>query len=305
MSRTAQRRTTAGHATSYEPGHRDRAGRLVNVQCKLMRTDSDERAGYAGGAASLNESEWGMLGHSVALSTSDYRPEPPVKGQAQAPVEQKVIQRMDEKAQGEHPLKDPNFLFPIRIMIGGQERKGVFRGNDYFVPVRKGEVFEIWVENRSGQRVLMRLLADGLNTLPEKEMTKGVQSYMVGKRVNLDEARHWELDPADATLYAIRGFFAKVGNEGQLREFLVTDAGDSLAARQKFTDQVGLITAAFYTPVPVQSEPQSHSRGGLGVKLGKQQKVSVGKAGDFKPGNLLSVVNIRYVDAAALENQQN
>ena len=43
-------------------------------------------------------------------------------------------------------MQDPNFPYRIKMMIGGQERKGVFRGNDYFVPVRKGEVYEIWVE---------------------------------------------------------------------------------------------------------------------------------------------------------------
>ena len=64
-------------------------------------------------------------------------------------------------------------------MIGGQERPGVFRGNDMFVPVRKGEVLEIWIENHSGKLTLMRLLVDGLNTLPELEKAKGVATYLV------------------------------------------------------------------------------------------------------------------------------
>lgn len=288
---------------------RNRAGRLVNVQCKLLRTDSDELAGYAGGSAALNESEWGMLGRSVSLSTKDIPAEPSTSANTststssstQTPREQQIIQRMDAKSAGPHPFQDPSFRFPVRLMIGGKERKGVFRGNDYFVPVRKGEVYEIWIENRSGQTVLMRLLVDGLNTLPEKELTKGVQTYVVGKRVNLDEARHWELDPAQGTLFAVRGFVTETGAQGKLREFLVTDADSSLAARQKFTDQIGLITAAFFTAVKPQPEPRS--RGSLGTTLGKERSEQLLEGQHLKPGSLLSVVHLRYVDAATLNTQ--
>jgi len=276
---------------------RNRAGRNVNVLCKLVQTESDETAGYAGGAAVLNESEWAMLGRSVTLDPKDYKPQPSGPGRTQQPLEAQLIKTMDQKAGGAHPLLDPSFAYPIKIMIGGQERKGVARGNDYFVPVRRGEVYEIWVENRSGKTVLMRLLVDGLNTLPERETTKGVLTYVTGKRVNLDEARHWELDPAYSTLYAVRGFVTEVGVEGKLREFLVVDADESLAARQKFTDQVGLITAAFYAPA-------AGSRG-VGTGLGQQRSEEILKAQEGQRcGNLLAVVNIRYVDADALQQQQ-
>lgn len=279
---------------------RNRTGRLVNIQCKLLRTDSDEVAGYTGGAASLNESEWGMLGRSVALSPQETSSEPgaATAGSALPSVEPPVIPRMEQKAQGPHPLRDPKFPFPVRLLVGGKERKGVFRGNDYFVPVRKGEVYEIQVDNRSGSTVLMRLLVDGLNTLPEKEVTKGVQTFVVGKQVNLDEARHWELDPAQGTMFAVRGFVTQVGIQGKLREFLVTDADSSLAARQKFTDQIGLITAAFYTPVKRPSEPRP--RGTLGTTLGQERNEQLLEGERVKPGNLLAVVHIRYVDAAVL-----
>ena len=271
---------------------RNRVGRQVNIQCKLVRTDSDELAGSAGGAAQLNESEWAMLGRSASLSPQDLRPEPTRPGQNAASRTQHIVKRLDQRSDGAHPLSDPNFQFPIKLMIGGHERKGVFRDNDYFVPVRKDEVYELWVENRTKQIVLMRLLVDGLNTLPEKENTKGVISYIVGKRVNLDEAKHWELDPADGPLYAVRGFVSEVGAEGKLREFKVVDADASLAARQKFTDQIGIITAAFYAPA---GESRS-----FGTGLGKERKEEILQAHALKPGNLLSVVHIRYVDADAL-----
>jgi len=268
---------------------RNRAGRTVNIQCKLVRTDSDELAGSAGGAAVLNESEWAMLGRSAALTPQDLRPEPTTSGQKPVSREQQLIKKLDQKSEGAHPMMDTNFPYPVKIMVNNQERKGAFRGNDYFVSLRKGEVYEIWVENRTKQTVMMRLLVDGLNTLPEKEMTKGVQNVVVGKRVNLDEAKPWELDPNYATLYAVRGFVTDLGPQGKLREFVVVDADQSLAARQKFTDQVGLITAAFYAPF-------AGSRG-IGTGLGKERNEEILKAKETKCGNLLAVVNIRYVDA--------
>ncbi len=268
---------------------RNRAGRTVNIQCKLVRTDSDDLAGSAGGAAVLNESEWAMLGRSAALTAQDLRPEVTRPGQKPVSREQQLIKKLDEKSEGAHPLLDPNFSFPVKIMVSGKERKGAFRGNDYFVSLRKGEVYEIWIENRTKQTVMMRLLVDGLNTLPEKETTKGVQSVVIGKRVNLDEAKAWELDPEYATLYAVRGFVTELGPQGKLREFVVVDADQSLAARQKFTDQIGLITAAFYAPA-------TGSRG-IGTGLGKERNEEILKAKESRCGNLLAVVHIRYVDA--------
>ena len=68
--------------------------------------------------------------------------------------------------------------------------------NDCFVMLRNGEEYELWIENRARQTIAMRLLVDGLNTLPEKETdSKGIAAYVIGKPVSLNEARHWALDP--------------------------------------------------------------------------------------------------------------
>lgn len=272
---------------------RNRAGRLVTLQCKLVRTDSDELAGSVGGVAVLNESEWAMLGRSVAVKPEDRRPAFVSPGQSVRPAEDQVIDRMDQRAEGAHPLLDPNFPFKIRLMIGGQQRKGVFRGNDLFIPVHKGEVYEIWVDNPTQQIALMRLLVDGLNTLPEPESTKGVQTVAIGKRVSLEEARHWELDPALGTVFAVRGFVTEVSMQGKLREFVIVDADQSLAARQKFTDQIGLITAAFYAPAGGSRR--------VGTGLGKEREEEIQKAHPLQCGNLLAVVHLRYVETEALE----
>ena len=272
---------------------RSRAGKVVNLQCKLIRTDSDQLAGSVGGVAVLSPNEWAMIGRSVAVKPTDYRRPAQRPGRPEVPQDEPLIEKWDERAEEPHPLLDRSFPFRIKIMIGGKERKPVFRGNDCFVPVRKGEVYEIWVENRRGQTVLMRLLVDGLNTLPEKVTTKGVTTQIVGKRVSLDEARHWILDPERAKVFAVRGFVSEIGIQGKLREFVVVDADESLAARRKFTDQIGLITAAFYAP--------AGSTRRVGTGLGAERDEEILKGKKKKPGNLLGVVHIRYVEAEALE----
>jgi hypothetical protein len=220
-----------------------------------------------------------------------------------------VVDHADERAKERHPLQDSNFKFPIKFMVGGKERKPVFKkvGEDdnqhwdCYVPVSAGETYEVWVQNRSGASAILRLLVDGLNTKLEKEDTKGVETTVWGKRVNLDEAAGWILDPAGNPfkiggypMWRVQGFETATGEEGIMRQFTVVDAEKSLAARQKFTDQLGLITAAFYQ--------ENTSRGAVGTDAGTEIKVKI-KQRKAEVGNLLAVVHIRYVDASTLQDE--
>jgi hypothetical protein len=138
----------------------------------------------------------------------------------------------------------------------------------------------------------MRLLVDGLNTLPQKMPDKGVETYVVAPPVSLDEARFWVLDPEHSTRYAVRGFVTKTGVEGALREFTVVDSADSLAARQRFTEQIGVITVAFYAPA-------GETRG-IGTGAGRERSEDIGEREGFRAGNLLAVLHIRYVEPSSL-----
>lgn len=280
---------------------RNRSGRVINIQMNLMQTETGDLAASAGGIAWLNESEWAMLGRSA-----QYQKAPPLPGGSLDeldPEEQEqqeiteTVEQLDEAADGPHPLLDPNFPYRLRIMVKGQERKPVFRNNEMLVPLRKGETFAIEVTNKSGRLVCMRLLVDGLNTLPEKD-TKGVVTEMIAPRVNLDEARHWVLDPQKGERFSIRGFVNETGEGGSLREFLVVDADDSLAARQEFTDQLGMITATFHLPAGA-------SRGRIGIGGGERREEDITERKGIQVGELLAVVHIRYVDADALQAATN
>jgi len=294
---------------------RNRTGRVVTLQCKVLQTERDDLAGVAGGTALLNESEWAMLGRSVEVRPEDYRVTALGPGVSSEGGKDQLIERLDYRSQGGHPMLNPDFPYRVKIMVRDRasgrmvEARSAFRGNQMFVGLRQGDVYEIWVENRSGRMVNLRLLVDGLNTQPERLRGKMMvveeaapvarpnaeDDWVVGARVNLDEARYWILDPKTSNLFAIRGFFSKLTGEGNYREFRVVDAQKSLAARQSFTDQIGLITAAFYAP-------KSTSRAPVGTELGDQRTDKVELMEGTACGPLVAVVNIRYVEPETLES---
>jgi uncharacterized caspase-like protein len=281
---------------------RSRMGRAITLQCKLLDTISGAVAASAGGVAMLNESEWAMLGHSAALTDNDFPPPSPDNPESGPQIDM-VVHKLDRKSKQSHPLSDPRFEFPVRMMIGGRERKGVFRGNDYLVPVKKGEVYEIEVENRTDRPIIMRLLVDGLNTLPEKETDmKGVETYAVAKRVNLDEARFWVLDPKVSRKFSVRGFVTEVGPRGKLRRFTIVDGEESVAARQQFTEQLGLITVAFYEAQPLFRGGGEFLAGAApGTGFGEVYQEDLSTAQKYEVGQLRAVVNLRYASPEAIQ----
>ena len=269
---------------------RSRQGRLVSLRCELLEAKDVSIAATAGGTAWLNESEWAMLGRSAVLAESDRNsaaaaPDAPTRATA-------VVAKLDAQAAEPHPMQAGDSPFRISLLIDGQVREPVFRGNDMFVPVSVGETYQVFVENDSNETVVMRLLVDGLNTLPQKIPTKGIQTVEVAPRVNLESARGWVLDPAVSQEFAVKGFVTETGAAGAYREFDVVDADQSLAARRQFTEQVGVITAAFYAP--------ARDRGAVGTGLGDEGRDDLTVRKGVQPGDLLCVIHLRYVDANSL-----
>jgi hypothetical protein len=233
-----------------------------------------------------------MLGRSANAPL----PPPPTVDRPKPP---EPIDALDRDSEAAHPESSAGFPYRVQVMVGDEERKAVFRGNTMFVPLRKGEVYWIRIENREAAAVLLRLLVDGRNTLPERVKTKGVtvepiaeqELELPAQRVNLAEARYWQLDPN--AVYGIQGFYSKLGEEGAYHEFAVADAPSLSAQRERFSDQLGIITAAFYAPKGDDWPSQSR---GLMTEPGKEQKQKVRICDAVDVGKLLAVVNIHYVE---------
>ncbi len=277
-------------------------GNTIALQCKMLNLATGDVQGIAGGTARLCASE-------VAMQGASGRPEPvPSPGVTVPPGAPGLSSNGGETARidgsAAHPLSDPRFPYRVRIMVKGadgvfSERRGTFRGNECYVRLNRDEVFHI--QYRSENRVFAKVLVDGLNTLPEKSQTKGLNveeavrnEYRQAQPVNLVEARAWgPLTPNKE--YVVTGFYRKVGRDGEVDEFKMVDASESLAAEAAYTDQIGLITVAFYEPQTKPSSPADGGRGMEGVGRGNRYRTQTDiYRGPDEPGRLLAVVSIRY-----------
>ena len=270
----------------------------IALQCKLLELTDGAVLGMAGGTAWLDGSESAMQGTSG-------RAEPigDLEG-ATIPPEIEPAQ-IDDSA--DHPLSGPSFPYRVQVRVRGsderfRDRTGTFHGNEYHVPLQQGEVFRIYVTNGSGQPTFARVLVDGLNTLPEKTQVKGVyveprpERLAQAQPVNLAEAMAWgPLRPGKK--YAIPGFFLKTGQNAIYDEFKVVDAAHALASESGYTDQVGLITVAFYDLKKKPSEPPEPDgvKGEQGVTRGRRYHTKTDSyEGPYEPGRLRAVVHIHY-----------
>ena len=285
-----------------------REGRVVRLRCQLLATDGTGLVGQARGVARLNDSEWALLGRSVRVEPTDYPKQPELPAPT-IPLEVEDIGQLEERADRGHPLADPSFPYRVSLVVDGQRREPVFRGAEALVPVAAGERYQVRIENHSQEPVFLRLLVDGLNTLPERVLTgKGVRvevlpraERLAAQPVNLSEARAWRLDAPlsgrTSRAYIVRGFYSQVGDDSRYNVFQVVDARDSQAARLGFAEQAGLITAAFYEPVP-----KSVGQRSVGTALGPEYRSQTELyRGETMPGPLRDVVHLRYVAADALE----
>ncbi len=284
---------------------RGREGATFRLGCKLKKPGAASQIGSANGVCFLDESEWAMLGRSAS------RPDTPAMSGDVAPdvAMAQRVEALDAQAQKPHPMLDPNFPFKVEIHVKDsngnfEKRDGQVKGNDYYVTLQHGEIYRIYIIDRVTHGTFLRLLVDGLNTLPEwrnarqkgvvVEPVAGDGELVVAPRANLAEAAAWYLAPAEQDAngqvkpapYCIRGFYKKTGDAGAYDEFVVTDAPDSAAARKGYTEQIGLITAALYSP----TNPK-----GPGSRRGKEykQRVKHYKGGKV-PGELIGVLHVRY-----------
>ena len=311
-----------------------RLGAMLNLRCKLIDTQTGRTLAVVGGVAWLAPQEWAMLAKSVALQPEDYRPQAPTGDAAAQPEDYAVIDRMDDIAKGPHPLKDPNTPFVVKVRVNGKERKGEFRGNDYFVPLRKGEEFDVWIENRSGNLVCMRLLVDGLNTLPEKEKgdpaakpdssdptpppanpavaggpsaqarnasrqrggDKGLITEILAKPIaDLAEARHWIINPKDP-----KQLIPGNRNVVAVLGFAIRVGKDGEIARFKVVDaDHSLAARKNFTGqlglITVAFYAPAGARG-VGVDFGEKVKIDLDPVKDILAGQMLEVIHIRYFD---------
>jgi len=301
---------------------RDAGAAVVRIEARLSGTERSDEFERAAGLAYLDESDWAMAGGSAVVKNEDrvsptqafYSSRPDAVGPIASTAA--LVDHLDARAKKGHPLEDNTFPWPVQILVkrGDKlvEQPGKLVNNDWFVALSPGDKYVIQVSNRHSGPVLMRLLVDGLNTRAEPlgSGEKGLTTLLAGKRVHLDAARAWVLDPHAPGNFFEQGFpiwrlhgFEKghVGksDDTEFGEFIVVDSSSALAARRGFSDQVGTITAAFYSPKTAATEVATNGgarggRGGLGTDAGATIVKPVMRVSGFDVGPMLATLTIHY-----------
>lgn len=164
----------------------------------------------------------------------------------------------------------------------------VERNKELLVAAEMDELFEIRIQNRLGTDVAMTLLVDGINT-------RGMEREFLG------QAKSWVIPPTGKDSYrVVEGWYPeidveKIGPEHTgttLQRFRFGRPSNAVASRLGFGDSLGVITAAFYAA----------SGRAVGVEAGPEEYRKL-EMKTFRPGKLLGVVNLRYLDASELEDE--
>ncbi|MBI1902422.1 MAG: caspase family protein [Planctomycetia bacterium] len=271
-----------------------RGGRKLHVQCFLNSTQSGDRLLAPAGVIPLSEDLLADNGASF-----DNRERPPG-----SPYDEQVVMHVSEEAQQAHPLLDNDFPFGVevhsvlvrpgeqvtdatrrvrkeQVQLYAEKGVQVEPTPTRVVAAREGEIFEIRVKNNLKERVGVTVLVDGINSLGQKRERLGqAWSWVFGAGKEHTIAGWWKPKTPEAK-----------PNDGminfKLKLFQFVDSPQSVAARQNFSDSIGLITVAFYA-----------ERGRrLGVGEGPEEHRQL-RTENFQAGRLLGVVQIRYVDEA-------
>ena len=302
----------------------------VALRAVLLNVNEESEIGSVGGVAMLSAEELSMTGASVDL-TVPRRPEwgyTSVPGVGMIELEQqRQINEGLKKRNERHPMADPGNPFKVRFEVRPMnkpnakyvERKVVFKGNECFLPLSKGEEYRIMVKCGTKREVtdymvmnevFVRVLVDGLNTLSQRERVqmKGVlleavgpkdkSEYVVMPRVNLSDARAWVMQRNKE--FKIEGFYDASGKNSTLQRFQVVDADESAAARKNYTEQLGLITIGFFEPTMIAAHAPVEDD--IGTGAGGMEKVHLETyQGGLIPGPMMAVFNIRYLTPEALK----
>jgi len=215
-----------------------------------------------------------------------------------------------EDARQRHPMADPSFEFRMSLWVDGKPMPSSWSHDKrrLYTPLIQGEDYAIRVTNDSRKPVFMRLLVDGLNTLPDRPLTTRQDEYEVAtvdesaarapaQYANLRIARPWWVE---AGTYQVDGFFtgfeAAPGSkeaDGKYRTFHVTDATSSLAWNKGYKKDVGIVTAVFYSPTRKITDLAPNSPRGTTFGISRNRKVTMYR-GDQMPGDMLAVIHIHY-----------
>ena len=293
----------------------------ISFRVQLINARERNELSQIGGTARLNGKEMAMAGISGHFSGPVSSPSNPQRFHSDPAVgiltedELRESQRIQQERQKPHPMSDPGFAWKASIEVrpvgsgsAYRPRLLVFIGNDCYLPLSKGEEYQIRLDNASDQLVFARILVDGLSTLSQRRATTQNNGafvtaladfeFEVAPRVSLEEARSFVRLPK-VRYVPISGFIDAKGAADTVQRFRIVDADQSVAARKGYTDQIGLITIGIFRAEKVEKEGTMRN---IGTGMGSKEAVTVRQYnGDFVAGEMIAAFNIRYLTPEMLD----
>jgi TolB-like protein len=261
-----------------------RAGAKVEVTLQAIGVPDGGLRATVQGALPLTTDLAALFGESY------YRP-PDLqgKGVTQSAVIEKIVEGKEP-----HPLSDPFSDVPYRMEIAVDAEPLPFHrdGRNLYVPAVPGKPYRIRLANRSDRAVAVALLVDGLNSIGQKREVPGEGLKWVLRPGREVELRGWQMGTTTA------------------KEFVFASAGESLAARQGFSGDIGLLTAAFYREA-VETEKGGAevtrslgTEGSLGTDAGAEVASKAQQRTLVHEKVPAAVLSIRYDKADAVEKME-
>lgn len=259
-------------------GNITRLGSKAKISCKIIQLPQASNKGMKSAEITLDGDMLSLFGDTVVVPPSTQPTQQIIVAQAVNPVIN-VASAVKKSEYG------------VRVLVKGQRRPLYKMDGMLWVPFKGGEEYELELYNNSDKRVGVALHIDGLNTIAQK-------------RELPSRGRLWVLGPHDTGV--IKGWQM---DDSVARKFLVTVSKESVAARQSYTDNIGLITATFFPDAsqPVDEDDGS-SRGIVKEELGTGEGEEVASAVttvEFQAGPVpVAIVSLHYDSEARVAKGQ-
>lgn len=281
-------------------------GPPLRVQARLIEVADSSLAGAATESVEVSLSDAAYMGESWELRRwSGNRLaivglRPPADGPAarmpnalygDSPLWENILYELIRRDRP-HPLLDPACAFRMVVVVDGQERPLERVGNKVYSALDPGENYVIRVQNRIARPVYMSVFVDGINILGKR-------------REHPSRAAYWYLKPSYTS--NLKGWYTG-GASGNysVEEFVIAPADSAVAAGQGFGQQLGMITAVFWTAgmegVPKPKDLFAHAMpGSFGTGAGRMSRTELGQVHGPPRGLILAAMTLHYVISPRLE----
>ncbi|MFG0333238.1 MAG: hypothetical protein ACF8TS_07755 [Maioricimonas sp. JB049] len=125
--------------------------------------------------------------------------------------------------------------FGLRVVVDGRLAQPVLEDGIPFVNIRRGQSFELEVDNRESFETAVRFHLDGVNSFAFSDIR-----HVSGPEAGEPKYSRWIVEPRKR--FRLKGWHR---TNTEVEQFLITDFASSAAARVGSTTDLGMITASF------------------------------------------------------------